>query len=194
MKSITLLLLSIIFIPNVLSCGEDGKSYIITLLHNIISSLPELQASVNTITNCETSELKPTCSKGYSYFSSIKEERLFKAIRRNQENLDAFLEILIGGLPIIEADKAQLLEAMYPMSYSGFEEIIGMDLLYDRENVQKNKGVYFTIFVDKNCSDKKALDFLYVGIKSQFILNKDVFALEESEKSFLGKKKNYSEI
>ena len=194
MKSITFLLISSIVFSNVLSCGSDGKSIIPGILHNIVSSLPELKASVSTLKGCQTSDLKPVCSKGYAYFSSIKEERLFKAIKRNGENLDAFFEILLGGLPIIESDKSKLMEILQPMRYSGFENILGMDLLYDRENVQRNNGVFFTIYVDKTCNDKKALDFLYVGIKSNFILNKEVFALEKSDKSLLGSKHSSTDM
>ena len=191
MKSITVLLLSIILISNVLSCGDDGKSYFPTILHRMMDSLPELQRSVDNMPDCETSELKPTCSKGYSYFSSKREERLFKAIKKNTENTEAFFEILLGGLPIIEEDKEKLMNLMETMRYSGFQDIIALDLLYDRENVQRNKGVYFNILIDKTCGDEKnALDFLYVGIKAQFILNKDVFALEESSKNLFGSRKS----
>ena len=185
MKFITLFLISTILFSNVLSC-TDGKSNIPKVLRSIVDTLPELIESVKNLKGCQTSELKPVCSKGYSYFTSIKEERLFKGVTRNKENLGAFYSLLLDGLPIIEADKSKIQEILEPLAYSGYEEIIGIDLIYDREHIQNNKGTYFTIFIDRNCNNKNALDFLYTGFQSQFILNKDVFALEESDKSFLG--------
>ena len=179
MKSITLLLISTIVISNVLSCGDNGKSFILKFLNDIESSLPVLIESAKNLKECQTHVLKPICGKDYSYFTSIKNQILFKSVKKNVENLDTFFEIILSGLPIIEEDKSKIMEILYPMSYTGFSSPMVLEVLYDRESIQKNKGVYFTLFGDRNCNDKKTVDFLYVGIKSQFILNKDVFNYEE---------------
>ena len=76
---------------------------------------------------------------------------------------------------------------LQPMIYSGFEDVLSLDLLYYRTNAQTNNFLFYTILVDKNCNDRNALDFLYVGIKSRFILDEDIFVLEKNYRSFLRK-------
>ena len=184
MKSKILLLIFAFLLSNTLSC-ENGKSQIVEVLESIIKSLPELQKQAEKVPECQTSELKPVCSKGYRYWSSHTEERLYKGVSTNKEDLNAFFSLILSNFNMDQDDKMGLLRILSTMRYSDYIQVIGIDVLYSRSNPANNKGMYFSIFAERNCKNDDEIDFLYTGINSEFKLSKDVFILEECSGGFL---------
>ena len=184
MKSKILLLIFTFLLSNILSC-ENGKSQIVEILKNIIKSLPELQKKVEKLPECKTSELKPVCSKGYRYWSSHTEERLFKGVPTNKEDIDTFFSMILNNLNMDQEDRKRLLPLLTPITYLDFINVIGVDVLYNRNNTAANNSMFFSFFAERNCENNDEIDFLYTGIKSNFKLPKDVYILQECEGGFL---------
>ena len=187
MKPKTFFLISTFLISFVLSCDSNG-SVILRTLKQIEDSLPELIKQVKNMKECQTSKLKPICSKGYSYWNSQSEANVWKGIGKDKENLEGFFAVLMDGLPIEKSDAQKILPFFKKMArISGFNEVLGLDIIYDKKaRASANKGCYFSILTENSCENKKEMDMLFTNIKTNFELGKDVFLLEEGSGNFFG--------
>ena len=175
------------FITYTFPC-QNNVSYIVNILKDINNSLPQLIEEVKNMPACQTSDLKPICSKGYSYWNSVSDAQIFKGVSRDKESLNTFFDIITESLPIEKADE----DIIFPLFLtaaqigSGFTEVFGIDILYNKNAVASaDKGCYFSVFMERNCVNKKEFDFFFTGIKTGFKLGKDVFLLEQGGGNFI---------
>ena len=184
MKSLTILLISTFLISLIFSCSK-GKSDIEYTLNAMQESIPKLVEEIKNMKECNTSELKPICSKGYRYWNSQSEAQYFKGVSQDYENIRNFLAVILDYLPIEKKDAENVGDLM-ALSISADAlavDIMGLDVIYNRNNVANaaNKGCYFTFLLEKSCEHSNEYDFLFTMINSGFKLGKEIFLLEEGE-------------
>lgn len=179
MKTLITLLISSALVSLVYSC-KDGKSNIITTLQNIQNELPNLISQVQNMPECQTSALKPVCSKGYQYWNSKTDVRFFKGVYRNMENLEGFYDVLLQYSALSSSkDEKDRLKAKFALSaFTNYMVGISLDLTYSK-TAGGGKGAYIAQFIDQNCENSQEIDFLYAGVTNDFKLACDVFVLEE---------------
>ena len=186
MKPKSFLIISTFLISFVFSCDSNG-SVILRILKDIENSLPKLIEQVKNMKECQTSELKPICSKGYTYWNSLSEAQVYKGIGRDKENVEGFFAVLMDGLPIEKDDAKKIIPFFQKMAKArvGFTELLGLDVIYNKNaRASANKGCYFSVFMESDCENKSEFDFLVTHIKTNFELGKDVFLLEEGSGNF----------
>ena len=184
MKSKTFLLISTFLISFVLSCDNKG-SVILRVLQNIKNSLPDLIKQVKNMKECQTSKLKSIC-KGYNYWNSQSNAKIWKGIGKDKENIENFFAILMDNLPIEKTDAQKILPYFKKMAkFADFTEVLGPDLINDK-NVRESakKGCYFSIFMESNCENKSEFDLLFTSVKTNVQLGKDIFLLKEVSGNF----------
>ena len=187
MKPKTFFLIYTFLISFVFSCDSKG-SVILRILKDIKNSLPELIKQVKNMKECETSALKPICSKGYDYWNASSEAEVWKGIERSKENIEGFFAVLLDGLPIEKDDAKKIIPFFEKMAKArvGFTEVLGLDLIYNKNaRASANKGCYFSVFMESDCENKSEFVILFTHIKSNFELGKDIFLLEEGSGNFI---------
>ena len=177
MKSLTILLISTFLISLIFSCS-NGKSDIEFTINAMQESIPKLVEEIKNMKECNTSELKPICSKGYRYWNSQSEAQYFKGVSQDYENIRNFLAVILDYLPIEKKDAENVGDLM-ALSISADAlavDIMGLDVIYNRNNVANaaNKGCYFTFLLEKSCEHSNEYDFLFTMINFLIILFMDI--------------------
>ena len=129
---------------------------------------------------CDVTDLIDIYKKGYKYWSSLVEERLFKGILSNKENLEALFSLLLDSLPIDKNHSEKLLPLLSEVKLENIDQVLGFSLLYNNKKLPK-KGWYNSFFIEKSCSDPNNLNILTTGINIGRVINKDIFMFKQGE-------------
>ena len=129
---------------------------------------------------CDVADLIDIYKKGYKFWSSMVEERLFKGIINNKENLQGLFSLLLDSLPINKDDSEKLLPLLTKVKIENIDQVLGFSLLYNNKKYPK-KGWYNSLFIEKSCSDSNNLNILSTGITIGRIINKDIFMFKQGE-------------
>ncbi len=127
---------------------------------------------------CQSSLLKPVCSKGYQYWSAKAEIKFYKGVGRDEENLSGFLDVLLQYSPYEYSERAKIKDVLLMAEFAGYIDTLGIDVVYSQASAY-GKGAYISLFSDESCDSSDEIDFLYAGITNTFKLACDVFLLDE---------------